>query len=212
VYESGQGSLRLRGEWKVEKETGKGNPKIIITSIPYAVVRSTVVEKIAEVILKKRLPHLIDVRDESTDDCRIVLEHKKGADPQLVMAYLYKHTPLSTNVQVNLTCLVPTDVEEVSAPARVDLKTMLRHFLDFRMEVVTKSLRHELDQLEKRIHVLEGFVKVFDALDETIRIIRRSEGRADAAEKLMKRFELSEAQVDAIPELRLYRQTQQEIL
>ncbi|HEY8430605.1 MAG TPA: DNA gyrase subunit A, partial [Sandaracinaceae bacterium] len=212
VYETGQGSLKLRGEWKVEKETGRGNPKIIITSIPYGVVRSTVVEKIAEVILKKRLPHLIDVRDESTDDCRIVLEHKKGADPQLVMAYLYKHTPLATNVQVNLTCLVPTDVEGVSAPARVDLKTMLRHFLDFRMEVVTKRLRHELEQLEKRIHVLEGFVTIFDALDETIRIIRRSEGRADAADKLMKRFDLTQVQVDAILELRLYRLAKLEIL
>lgn len=212
VYETGQGSLKLRGEWKVEKETGRGNPKIVITSIPYGVVRSSVVEKIAEVVIKKRLPHLLDVRDESTEDCRIVLEHKKGADPQLVMAYLYKHTPLMTNVQVNLTCLVPTDVEEVSAPARIDLASMLKHFLEFRMEVVTKRLQFELDQLEKRIHVLEGFVKVFDALDETIRIIRRSDGRADAADKLMKRFDLTEPQVDAILELRLYRLAKLEIL
>ena len=212
VYETGQGSLRLRGEWKVEKETGKGNPKIVVTSIPYAVVRATVVEKVAEVIIKKRLPHLLDVRDESTDECRIVLEHKKGADPQLVMAYLYKHTPLQTNVQVNLTCLVPTDVEEVSAPARVGLAELLRHFLDFRMEVVTRRLSFELAQLEKRIHILEGFVKVFDALDETIRIIRRSEGKQDAAAKLIARFELSEEQVDAILELRLYRLAKLEIL
>lgn len=212
VYDSGQGSLKLRGEWKVEKASGKGNPKIIITSIPYGVVRSTVVEKIAEVIIKKRLPHLLDVRDESTEDCRVVLEHKKGADPQLIMAYLYKHTPLQTNVQVNLTCLVPTDVEEVSAPARLSLREMLRHFLDFRMEVVTKRLQFELDQLLKRIHILEGFVTIFDALDETIRIIRRSDGRQDAAKKLIKRFELTEEQVDAILELRLYRLAKLEIL
>ncbi len=212
VYEAGQGSLKLRGEWKTEKETGRGNPKIVITSIPYAVVRSTVVEKIAEVILKKRLPHLLDVRDESTEECRIVLEYKKGADPQLVMAYLYKHTPLQTNIQVNLTCLVPTDVEGVSSPSRLTLLEMLRHFLEFRMEVVTKRLEHDLEQLRKRIHVLEGFVKIFDALDETIRIIRRSDGRADAAQKLMKRFDLSQLQVDAILELRLYRLAKLEIL
>lgn len=212
VYESGHGSLKLRGEWKLEKETGRGNPKIIVTSIPYAVVRSTVVEKIAEVIIKKRMPHLLDVRDESTEECRVVIEYKKGADPQLVMAYLYRHTPLQTNVQVNLTCLVPTDVEEVSAPARVNLGEMLRHFLDFRMQVVTRRLEHELAELNKRIHVLEGLVTVFDALDETIRIIRRSDGRKDAATKLINRFELTQEQVDAILELRLYRLAKLEIL
>ena len=103
---------------------------------------------------------------------------KKGADPNLVMAYLYKHTPLQTNVQVNLTCLVPTDNPEVAAPQRLGLKAILRHFLDFRIEVVTKRLEFELDELLKRIHILEGFVIIFDALDETIRIIRKSDGKA----------------------------------
>ena len=156
-------------------------------------------------IIAKRLPGLIDVRDESTEDCRIVCEMKKGADPNLVMAYLYKNTPLQTNVQVNLTCLVPTQNPEVAAPQRIGLKAILRHFLDFRMEVVTKRLEFELDQLLKRIHILEGFVIIFDALDEAIRIIRRSEGKADAAVKLMKRFGLDDLQADAILELKLYR-------
>jgi DNA gyrase subunit A len=212
VYETGQGSLKLRGEWKVEEPKGKENPKIVVTSIPYAVERRAVVEKIAEVIIGKKLPLLLDVRDESTDVCRIVLEHKKGGDPQLVMAYLYKHTPLATNVQVNLTCLVPTENEEITAPARVGLRELVEHFLRFRLEVVTRRIRYDLDQLEKRIHILEGFIVVFDALDETIRIIRRSDGRADAKDKLMKRFELSEAQTDAILELRLYRLAKLEIL
>jgi DNA gyrase subunit A len=212
VYETGQGTLKLRGEWKAEKETGRGNPSIVITSIPYGVVRSSIVEKIAEVIIKKRLPHLLDVRDESTEDCRIVLEYKKGADPQLVMAYLYKHTPLAATVQVNLTCLVPTEQPDVAAPSRLDLRQMLRQFLDFRLDVVTRRLRYDLEQLNRRIHVLEGFVKIFDALDETIRIIRRSDGRADAADKLMKRFDLTREQVDAILELRLYRLAKLEIL
>jgi DNA gyrase subunit A len=211
AYETGQGSLKLRGEWKSEKPRS-GNPVIVIQSIPYSVERSTIVEKIAEVIIAKKLPVLIDVRDESTDDCRIVCEMKKDADPQLIMAYLYKHTPLQTNVQVNLTCLVPTANPEVAAPQRIGLKSILRHFLDFRMEVVTKRLEFELDQLLKRIHILEGFVLVFDALDEAIRIIRRSEGKQDAAQKLMKRFNLDDLQVDAILELKLYRLAKLQIL
>ncbi len=204
AYEHGQGSLKLRGQWKLETPR-TGNGLIVIHSIPYSVERRAVVEKIAETIIQRKMPSLVDVRDESTDDCRIVCEMKKDADPNLVMAYLYKHTPLQTNVQVNLTCLVPTSNPEVAAPQRIGLKEILQHFLDFRMEVVTKRLEFELDQLQKRIHILEGFVIIFDALDEAIRIIRRSEGKQDAANKLMKRFGLDELQVDAILELKLYR-------
>ncbi|MBW2551185.1 MAG: DNA topoisomerase IV subunit A [Deltaproteobacteria bacterium] len=211
AYETGHGSLKLRGEWKTEKPRS-GNPFIVIHSIPYSVERSTVVEKIAEVIIAKKLPVLIDVRDESTDDCRIVCEMKKDVDPQFIMAYLYKHTPLQTNVQVNLTCLVPTANPEVAAPQRIGLKAILRHFIDFRMEVVTKRLEFELDQLLKRIHILEGFVTIFDVLDEAIRIIRKSEGKQDAAQKLMKRFNLDDLQVDAILELKLYRLAKLQIL
>lgn len=211
VYEEGQGSLRLRGTFTLEEE-GKGNPLIIIDSIPYATERCQVVERIADVIIKKKLPVLLDVRDESSDDCRIVCEIKKGTDPQLVMAYLYRHTPLQTNVQVNLTCLVPTEQEDIAAPERLNLRAMLRYFLDFRMEVVTKRLEFDLNKLEERIHILEGFATVYDALDETIRIIRGSDDRADAAKKLMKRFDLDEIQVDAILELRLYRLARLQIL
>jgi len=211
AYESGQGSLKLRGQWKLEKPRS-GNPLIVIHSIPYTVERRAVVEKVAEVIIQKKMPALIDVRDESTDDCRIVCEMKKGADENLIMAYLYKHTPLQTNVQVNLTCLVPTANPEVAAPQRIGLKEILQHFLDFRMEVVTKRLEFELEQLEKRIHILEGFVVIFDAIDEAIRIIRRSEGKQDAAQKLMKRFELDDLQADAILELKLYRLAKLQIL
>jgi DNA gyrase subunit A len=211
AYETGHASLKLRGEWKTETPRG-ANPVIVIHSIPYSIERRAVVEKIAEVIIAKKVPGLLDVRDESTDDCRIVCETKKDADPQLIMAYLYKHTPLQTNVQVNLTCLVPTANPEVAAPQRIGLKAILRHFLDFRMEVVTKRLEFELDQLLKRIHILEGFVIIFDALDEAIRIIRASEGKQDAAGKLMKRFKLDAEQADAILELKLYRLAKLQIL
>jgi DNA gyrase subunit A len=176
------------------------------------VERKTIVERVADVIIGKKLPALLDVRDESTDVCRIVCEIKAGTDPQMIMTYLYKHTPLSTNVQVNLTCLVPVEGSDVSTPQRLDLVSILRHFLDFRMEVVKKRLAHDLEQLRARIHILEGFEKIFDVLDETIVIIRKSEGKQDAAQKLMKRFGLDAEQVDAILELKLYRLAKLEIL
>jgi len=226
IYESGSGSVRLRGEWKLEEKKGVTN--IILTSLPYAVVRATLVERIAEVILTRKLAPLLDVRDESTDEVRVVLEIKKGTDPNLVMAYLYKNTPFQTSVGVNLTCLVPgappitvngPDGEPLppeentpAVPERLSLGQMIRHWLDFRMLTVERRLRFDLGRLKKRIHVLEGFAKVFDALDETIKIIRKSEGKADAAKKLMERFKLSEEQVDAILELKLYRLAKLEIL
>jgi len=210
VYETGQGSVKLRGEWKTE-DLKKGGLQLVVTSTPYGVDRKTIVEKIAEVIISKKLPVLLDVRDESTAETRIVLEIRKDTEPSLVMAYLFKHTPLLVNVQVNLTCLVPTDNPEVPAPQRLDLRAMVKHFLDFRFEVVSKRLLFDLSAVERRIHVLEALATIFDALDETIRIIRRSEGKRDAAEKLMKRFGLDAEQVDAILELRLYRLAQLEI-
>jgi DNA gyrase subunit A len=113
---------------------------------------------------------------------------------------------------VNLTCLVPTEVPEVGKPERLDLKSVLWHFLHFRLDVVTRRLEHELGALQRRIHVLEGFEKVFDILDEIIRIIRKSDGKQDAAKKIMARFELDAEQTDAILELKLYRLARLEIL
>ena len=155
---------------------------------------------------------LLDVKDLSTEDVRIALEMKKDADEKMIMAYLFKHTPLQINFAVNLTCLVPTENPDVGRPERLDLKQILWHFLHFRLEVVTRRLEHELAALKKRIHILEGFEKVFDALDEIIRIIRKSDGKADAAEKIMKRFELDADQTDAILELKIYRLARLEIL
>src|SRR5918999_3288792 len=130
----------------------------------------------------------------------------------MVMAYLFKNTPLQTNFIVNLTCLIPTENPEVGRPEKADLHSILANFLHFRLEVVTARLEHELEGLRKRIHILEGFEKVFDALDEIIRIIRKSDGKADAAEKIIKRFTLDAEQADAILELKLYRLARLEIL
>jgi DNA gyrase subunit A len=130
----------------------------------------------------------------------------------MVMAYLFKHTPLQTNFLVNLTCLIPTENPEVGRPERLDLHSMLWHFLHFRLEVVTRRLEHELEALKKRVHILEGFEKVFDALDEILRIVRKSDGKADAAAQIIKKYELDADQADAILELKLYRLARLEIL
>src|SRR5882724_10445296 len=211
VYETGQGSLKVRGTWELA-ETGKTTKTLNITSIPYTVNKSVLVERIADVVVSRKMPILLDVRDVSTDDVRIELELKKEADENKVLAYLFKHTPLQTNFAVNLNCLVPTENPEVGRPERLDLQQILWHFLHFRLEVVTRRLGHELAKLQKRVHVLEGFEKVFDALDQILKMIRASEGKADAAQKIMAKFKLDEEQTDAILELKLYRLARLEIL
>jgi DNA gyrase subunit A len=211
IYEEGQGTIRVRGEWKME-DMPRGGKQIVITSIPYTVNKGALVTKIADVITERKLTPLVNVIDESTKDVRVVLEIKRDSDPELVMAYLFKHTPLQTNFGVNLTCLVPTKNPEVGAPQRLNLRDILWHFLQFRFEVVTRRFQYDLAEVQKRLHILEGFEKVYDALDEMIRIIRKSEGKEDAAQKLIKRFKLSDEQADAILEMKLYRLARLEIL
>jgi DNA gyrase subunit A len=211
IYETGSGTIRLRSTWTRGPET-RGSKTIYITSVPYMVNKATLVERIADVALSRKLPHLVDVRDLSTDDVRIALELKRESDEKMVMAYLFKHTPLQTNFPVNLTCLIPTENPNVCKPERLGLHDILWHFLHFRLEVVRARLKHELEALRKRIHILEGFETIFDALDEILKIVRKSEGKADAAEKIMARFKLDAEQTDAILELKIYRLARLEIL
>src|SRR5437867_3087213 len=210
VYETGQGAIRLRGEY-TEERLPRGKRQIVVTSLPYMVNKAELVEQIAQEILSRRLPQATDVRDESTADIRIVLELKSDASADAVMAYLYKHTALQTNFNVNLTCLLPTDNPAVGQPARVTLADLCRHFLDFRMAVVTRRLEHERRQLEARLHILEALARIYDDLDRAIRIIRKAESRADAAQKLREAFRLDQVQADAILDIRLYQLARLEI-
>jgi DNA gyrase subunit A len=202
IYATGQGSIKLRGTYMPDPE--KPNT-VLITSIPYGIEKDALVLRIGELIGKGMVPQLTNVKDLSTDDVRIALELKAGSHADAALAYLFKNTPLQTNFNVNLTCLLPAVGAEVAVPERLDLKTMLLHFLDFRLEVVTRRLRFELENLQKRIHILEGFAIVFNHLDEAIKIIRASDGKADAAPKLIARFSLSEVQADAVLETKLYK-------
>jgi DNA gyrase subunit A len=210
IYEDGTGTIKVQGEWKLE-HTKKGE-QIAITSIPYGVNKGNLESAIGEIIAARRLPQLLNLVNESNEKegLRIVLEIKPDTDPELVMSYLYKHTALQETFPFNMTCLVP-GADGKLRPERLDLKEMLRYFLDFRFATVKRRFEYELEQLRQRIHILEGFRIIFNALDKAIKLIRESEGKADAAEKLMKAFKLDQLQADAILDAQLYRIAQLEI-
>jgi DNA gyrase subunit A len=244
MYRTGHGTVRMRGSHRLtnqlelrqeaEKEDSKtrrtkkpvrldkeakaaAQQRVLqIIAIPYGVNKAVLVEQMSELVYSSKLPLVEEVRDLSGEDVRIDLLLKKDADEAKVLAYLYKNTQLQTNFNVNMTCLEPTEKENLGAPNRLGLKEILWHFLHFRLQIVTRRLENELASLEARIHILEGFALIFDALDLIIKIIRKSEGKSDAADKIMKRFPadkggLDAEQTDAILELKLYRLARLEI-
>lgn len=203
IYESGRGAIRMRGDYMIE-EGKRGKTNIVITSIPYAIDKSSLITKIADLIISKKIPQLVDLRDESTEVIRIVLELAQGADPDKAMAYIYKNTPLQNNFNVNLTALIPTDNPYVGKPDQLSLRAILQHFIDFRISVTRKKLNFELQKLLARVHLLEGLLIALDVLDEIIEIVRKSDGRQDSATRLVKRFSLTETQALFIVDLRIY--------
>lgn len=213
IYETGEGSIKVQGEWKEEK-LEKGKTQIVVTSIPYGVNKGELEKAIGEFIEDKKLPQALGISNESNDKdgMRIAIELRPGAEAELVMAYLYKHTELQRTFSYNTTCLVPTADGKTMVPRDgLSLKDLLQHFLDFRLATVRRRFEYHLRQLRRRIHILEGFAIIFDALDKAIRIIRNSEGKADAATKLMAAFDLDEEQTNAILESQLYKIAQMEI-
>lgn len=206
VYETGHGSIRVRASYSIE--TGlRGKVNIIITSIPYSVNKSRLIERIANLIRDKRLRNVYDIRDESAQDIRVVLE-LRGADakPDSIIAFLYKHTDLQINFPMNFIAINPS-----GAPDRMSLERIIRYFLQFRYEKTVLRLEHRLAALRKRIHALEGFEKLFDDLDKALQIIRSARSRLEAASGLKEYFNLDGEQVDAILELRLYKLVGMEI-
>jgi len=213
IYETGNGSIRVQGEWKEEK-LEKGKTQIVITSIPYSVNKGDLEKAIGVFIEDRKLPQVLGISNESNDKdgMRITLEMKPGTEAPLVMAYLYKHTELQKSFSYNTTCLVPAADGRIMVPRDgLSLKDLLRHFLDFRLVTVRRRFDYDLRQLLRRIHLLEGFAIVFDGLDKAIRIIRNSEGKADAATKLRAAFPLDEEQTNAVLESQLYKIAQMEI-
>jgi DNA gyrase subunit A len=210
IYEDGSGSIKIQGEWKLEHR--KNRDFLIITSIPYGVDKGKLEQEMGAIIAERKLPQVNSLANESNekDGLRIVLEIKVDTDPDMIMAYFYRHTALQQTYSYNMTCLVPEGDGNLK-PERLGLKPMLRYFLDFRFGTVKRRFEYDLEQLKRRIHILQGFKIIFDALDKAIKMIRESEGKQDAAEKLIRAFKLDEEQANAILEAQLYKIAQMEI-
>jgi topoisomerase-4 subunit A len=195
TYRTGRGSVRMRARWHKE-ETGRGTYVVIVTEIPYLVQKSRLIEKIAELLNEKKLPLLNDVRDESAEDIRIVLEPRSRAvEAELLMEALFKLTELEARFPVNLNVLIDGKVPKV-----VGLAEALRAFLDHRRDVLLRRSRFRLAQIEARLEILGGLLVAFLNLDEVIRIIREED---EPKPVLMKRFDLTDVQANAILDTRL---------
>lgn len=205
MYEDGSGNLKVRGKWTMET-LARGKTQIVITEIPYGVNKARLIEKIAEIIIAKKLMALTDIRDESDENVRVVLEIKSGSDPEKIMAYLYKHSDLESGFQINFNCLKPN-----GEPERLSIGEICLHFLDFRKDVVTRRIKYDLEVLEKRLHILEGFAAIFNDLDKALKLIRSSKSKDEAATKLKKTFKLDDEQTSAILDIPLYRLVSMEI-
>ena len=194
-YRTGRGSFRLRAKWSIER-LGQGTWQIVVTEIPYQVQKSRLVEKIAELLTARKLVLLEDVRDESAEDIRLILEPKsRNVDPDVLMASLFQSTDLETRFSLNMNVLGADNVPRV-----MDLRQVLRAFLDHRHEVLQRRSRHRLSKIEHRLEVLAGFLIAFLNLDEVIRIIRYEE---KPKSELMSRFSLTDIQAEAILNMRL---------
>jgi DNA gyrase subunit A len=209
VYRTGSGTVRVRGRWTSERSGRKA--LAVIHEIPYGINKATLVEKIGQLVAERKIPQITDVRDESTDVVRVVLELRAPEDAPAALAYLFKHTALQSGFPVNLTCLIPPAGGGLPAPTRADLRTILQAWLSFRFRTVERRFDHELQQLRARIHILIAFAAVFDALDEAIRLIRTAEGRREAHERLVERFDFDDTQAQAVLELQLYKLAKLEI-
>ncbi len=195
AYRTGRGSLRVRAKWEVE-ELGRGQWHIVVTEIPYQVQKSKLVEKIAETINAKKIPILGDVRDESAEDIRLILEPKtKAVDPAVLMETLFRMTDLETRFSMNMNVLI-----DGLTPKVCDLRELLRAFLDHRREVLQRRSRYRLGKIDDRLEVLEGYIVAFLNLDRVIEIIRFED---DPKALLIAEFELSEVQAEAILNMRL---------
>ena len=183
IYESGHGSIRVRGTYKVE-QPGRGKTLLVITALPYSVNKAKLVERIAVLIREKRLRNVFDVRDESAEDIRVVLEIR-GTDikPESIVGFLCRHTELQINFPMNFIAINPQ-----GAPDRLSLDKIIKYFLEFRYHKTVRRLNHLLEILRKRIHILEGFEILFDDLDKAIAIIRSSRSRAEAAFRAERQF------------------------
>ncbi|HVS51864.1 MAG TPA: DNA gyrase subunit A [Opitutaceae bacterium] len=197
---TGKGIVRTRGKAHTEELKG-GLEQIVITEIPYNVNRNTLVTRIAELVTEKEIDGIRDVRDESDENTRVVIELKRGEQAKVVINQLFQKTALESSFGVTLLAL------DKKRPKQMNIKELIECYIEHRREVVTRRTRFRLAQAERRAHILEGYIIALDNLDDFVKIIRASANREEAKGKLMAKYPLSEIQTDAILELRLYQLT-----
>jgi DNA gyrase subunit A len=201
AYHTGRGKLLLRAEMRIE-DLPNGRQQIVVDEVPYNVNKSRLIERIAELINEKIIPGISDIRDESDKDgLRIVLELKRGEIPDVTINQLYKNSDLQVTFGCNMLAL------DHGLPRTMNIKHFMSAWIDHRIEVIRRRTRYELNRAEARAHILEGYLKALDHLDEVVRVIRASTSRDAARTELMTRFGLSEKQANAVLELRLYQLT-----
>ncbi|MDC0504591.1 DNA topoisomerase IV subunit A [Amylibacter sp.] len=195
TYRTGRGPMRLRSKWEIE-DLPRGLWQIVVTEIPYQVQKSKLIEKIAELIQLKKLPILADVRDESAEDIRLVLEPRaKTVDPTVLMETLFRMSDLEVRFNLNLNTLI-----DGRTPKVCSMKEVLRAFIDHKRDVLLRRSKHRMDKIDHRLEVLEGYIVAFLNLDRVIEIIRNED---EPKKIMMKEFSLSDIQVEAILNMRL---------
>jgi len=205
AYATGKGRIYLRAKTAIEDMRG-GKQQIVVTEIPYQVVKSRLVTSIENIRLEKKVEGIAEVRDESgRDGLRIVIELKKDADAQGILAYLLKKTDLQVTYNFNMVAIVN------KTPKQLGVKSMLSAYIEHQKEVVTFRTQYDLEKAQDRAHVIEGLVKALNIVDEVIATIRASKNRQDAQKNLIDKFAFTERQADAILTLQLYRLTNLEI-
>ncbi len=204
AYKTGRGSVRMRARMEIE-ETKTGGERLIVHELPYQTNKARLIETIAKLVQQKRIEGIRDIRDESDrHGMRVVIELKRDATPEIVQNQLYAHTNLQSSFGVNMLAIVHGE------PRLLNLKEVLAHFVEHRRDVVTRRCRYELKKAEERHHILLGFKIALENLDAVIKTIRESLDSPEARTRLVERFALSEAQAQAILDLRLHRLTSME--
>ncbi len=204
AYQTGRGTFTMRAKVAVE-QVSKDRQNIVVTEIPYQVNKARLIERIANLVQDKKVEGIADVRDESDrEGMRIVIEVKKGEEPEIILNNLYKYTQMQESFGMILLAIVG------GQPREMGLVEILRHFVEHRVEVVRRRTQYDLRKAEEREHILLGYKKALDHLDEIIKLIRRSKSPAEAKAGLIERFEFSDRQAQAILDLQLHRLTQME--
>ena len=205
AYTTGKGKVVVKARYRFESV--KGKDQIVITEIPYDTLKCNIIRKIEEIRLDKKIDGIVEVRDESdkNDELRIVIDLKKDANKDLIINYLLKNTDLQTNYAFNMVAIVNR------TPKTLGILEMLDAFIVHNKEVVTKRTKFDLDVDLKKIHIIEGFIKALDILDEVIKTIRKSKNKSDAIENLMHEYEFTKAQAEAIVMMQLYKLTNTDV-